>query len=62
MANEKRISLKLSPEQQKQIKDATGKNAGALELTVQELEERIAPMTLDIGSATGGAGAGKTKF
>ncbi len=44
MASGKRISLKLSPEQQKQIKLATGKDAGALELTVEELEERIAPM------------------
>ncbi len=43
MASGKRISLKLSPDQQKQIKQATGKDAGALELTVEELEERIAP-------------------
>ena len=46
MASGKRISLKLSPEQQKQIKQATGKDAGTLELTVQELEERIAPLML----------------
>jgi len=46
MASGKRISLKLSPEQQQQIKQATGKNAGALELTVEELEERIAPLTI----------------
>ncbi len=39
----KRISIKLSPEQQKQVKQATGKNAEALELTVEELEQRIAP-------------------
>ena len=45
MAAPKRISLKLSPEQQQQIKQATGKDAGALELTVQELEERIAPIS-----------------
>ena len=44
MVSGKRISLKLSPEQQKQIKQATGKDAGALELTVEELEERIAPV------------------
>ena len=44
MATGKRISLKLSPEQQKQIKQATGKNAEAIELTVEELEERIAPV------------------
>jgi hypothetical protein len=40
----KRISLELSPEQRRQIKLATGKDAGALELTVEELEERIAPV------------------
>ncbi len=43
MATGKRISIKLSPEQQKQVKEITGKSAGALELTVEELEERIAP-------------------
>jgi len=41
----KRISLKLSPEQQKQIKQVTGKSADALELSIEELEERIAPVT-----------------
>ena len=45
MGTSKRISLKLSPEQQKQIKQATGKDAGSLELTMEELEDRIAPMT-----------------
>ena len=43
MAAGNRISVKLSPEQQ-QIKQATGKDAGPLELTVEELEERIAPL------------------
>lgn len=37
------VRLKLTPEQQNEIKKATGKNAEALELSVQELEERIAP-------------------
>ena len=46
MATSKRISLKLSPEQQKQIKQVTGKDASALELTVEELEQRIAPIKL----------------
>jgi len=41
----KRISLKLSPEQQKQIEQAIGKKAEALEFKVEELEERIAPFT-----------------
>ncbi len=44
MASGNRISLKLTPEQQKQIQQAIGKEAGALELTVEELEERIAPV------------------
>ncbi len=39
----KRITLKLSAEQQKQIKAATGKDARELDLTVEELEQRIAP-------------------
>jgi len=40
-----RISIKLTIEQQKQIQRAIGKNAVALELITEELEERIAPMT-----------------
>jgi hypothetical protein len=43
MATGKRISLKLTSEQKKQIKDATGKSADELEMSIQELEERIAP-------------------
>ncbi|MEO8295693.1 MAG: hypothetical protein ABI613_09275 [Gemmatimonadota bacterium] len=35
--------IKLTPEQQKEVQKATGKNAEALELSVEELEERIAP-------------------
>jgi hypothetical protein len=37
--------LTLTPEQKEQIRKVTGKEAEALELTVEELEERIAPMT-----------------
>ena len=43
MATGKRISIKLTTEQKEQIKKATGKSAEALELGVEELEERIAP-------------------
>jgi uncharacterized small protein (DUF1192 family) len=43
MAKGKRISIKLTPEQKKQIKAATGKSANELELSIEELEERIAP-------------------
>ena len=45
----KRISLKLTPEQQKQVQQAIGKNAQALELTVEELEARIAPGKVSLG-------------
>ena len=37
------VRITLTPEQQAQVKQATGKDASALELSVQELEERIAP-------------------
>ena len=37
------LRIKLTPDQQEMVRKATGKNAEALELTVQELEERIAP-------------------
>ena len=37
------VRLNLTPDQQEQVKQATGKQAEALELTVEELEERIAP-------------------
>ena len=37
------VRIKLTPNQQEMVKRATGKNAEALELTVEELEERIAP-------------------
>ena len=44
MAEQQRaIRFTLTPEQQQQIKRATGKDAEALELSVEELEERIAP-------------------
>ena len=36
-------SLKLTPRQQEEVKELTGKEAESLSLTVQELEERIAP-------------------
>jgi uncharacterized small protein (DUF1192 family) len=40
------VRINLTPEQQAMVKNATGKQAEALELTVQELEERIAPLKL----------------
>jgi len=35
--------IQLTPEQKSQVKNATGKDAEAVELSVEELEERIAP-------------------
>lgn len=40
------IQLKLTPEQQKQIQEATGKLADTLEFNIMELEERISPVAL----------------
>jgi hypothetical protein len=39
------VQLKLTPEQQEQIRQATGKLTDTLELSIEELEERIAPGT-----------------
>jgi hypothetical protein len=38
------VRIQLTPEQKALVKSATGKDAEAVELTVTELEERIAPM------------------
>ena len=38
--------IQLTPEQKSQVRNATGKDAEAVELSVEELEERIAPAKL----------------
>ena len=44
MKNEKEIvRINLTPEQKQLVKNETGKDGDAVELTVKELEERIAP-------------------
>jgi hypothetical protein len=43
MSDQKHIRIELTEEQKAQVKAATGKDARALELNVEELEERIAP-------------------
>ena len=44
MSNPKdQFRIKLTPEQKAQVQSATGKDAEAVELSVEELEERIAP-------------------
>jgi uncharacterized protein (DUF1778 family) len=42
----KRISLKLTPEQQKLIEHAIGKKGEAIQFTAEELEDRIAPTSV----------------
>ena len=45
MDNDKKqiVRIDLNDEQKLQVEEKTGKKADALELSVQELEERIAP-------------------
>lgn len=38
------IRLELTPEQKAQVRETTGRDAQAIELSASELEERIAPM------------------
>jgi hypothetical protein len=45
MASTGTFRIALTPEQKELIRNVTGKEAEALELSVEELEERIAPVT-----------------
>jgi uncharacterized small protein (DUF1192 family) len=45
MATPGTFRIALTPEQKEQVRRATGKDAEAIELSVEELEERIAPAT-----------------
>ena len=50
MSNPKeQFRIKLTEEQKAQVRNATGKDAEAVELSVEELEERIAPATATRG-------------
>ena len=40
------VRIDLTPEQKEQVKAATDKSVDSIELTVQELEARIAPIAL----------------
>lgn len=44
MADSDRIRIELTEEQKKQLRDETGKDAEAIELTAEELEDRVSPM------------------
>ena len=37
------VRIELTPEQKKQIKETAGEEVNALEFTIQQLEERVAP-------------------
>jgi len=43
---EPRIRIELTQEQKQQIKDASGEDVVAIELTARELEDRIAPAVI----------------
>ncbi len=44
MEKKKPVRLQLTEEQKQQVREATGKEAEAIELTVEELEERVSPI------------------
>lgn len=46
---ESRIRIDLTDDQRKQIREASGKDISTLEVTITELEERIAPTSLSYG-------------
>jgi len=46
MASSETFRMTLTPEQKEQVRKTTGKDAEAIELSVEELEERIAPVKL----------------
>ncbi len=46
MEKKETIRIELTDEQKQQIKDASGQDVQALEITSQELEQRIAPIML----------------
>ena len=54
MSNPKEpVRINLTEEQRAQIRSQTGKDAEAVELSVDELEERIAPVTKGYGRGPG---------
>ncbi|HKU63355.1 MAG TPA: hypothetical protein VJQ44_19295 [Gemmatimonadales bacterium] len=43
MSSKGQFRIELTPDQKAKIRNATGRDAEAVELSVEELEERIAP-------------------
>jgi hypothetical protein len=54
MDKKRRVEIHLSEEQKAQVRAATGKDAETVELTVEELEERIAPGRQGVSPIVGG--------
>ena len=48
MTKQQRVQIELTEEQKQKIKVATGRDAQTVELTLEELEDRIAPVTRGI--------------
>lgn len=46
MADQKHIKIELTPEQKAELEKNTGKEVEAIELSVEELEQRIAPRVM----------------
>lgn len=46
MNSKGQVRIELTPEQKDKIRGVTGKDADAVELSVEELEERIAPSNI----------------
>jgi hypothetical protein len=43
---DEKIRIELTEEQKAQIREATGQEASAIELTAEELEDRVSPKTM----------------
>jgi uncharacterized small protein (DUF1192 family) len=46
MADQKHVKIELTPDQKAELEKNTGKTVEAIELSVEELEQRIAPMQM----------------
>lgn len=53
MSNQEQVPIELTPEQKDEIGQASDQNATPVKLTVEELEERIAPGSLMGACSTG---------
>jgi hypothetical protein len=48
MSNDKNVKIVFTPEQKTQLEKSTGKAFEAIELSMEELEQRIAPKTFTV--------------